>query len=223
MEILVEYSKGISSLLTLIPNKFYEQKDADEVRVLCEDVSRLIVQVFPKPKATKEQKRQHKKRKMDPSAVKKADDIEMEEVAARLTMEPPKLVESKPNEISDLKARLHAKIEQLRQRRMNSSNPKSKTELIDSRLKRNEEKQKRKKEVKVQQDSISKKRSAEHLDDEASTAVNSDIDAGKGVKEDISFGNISFGKEEEKKKKGPTDTLGKLKKVCNVNSLYKQS
>ncbi len=126
-----------------------------------------------------------------------------------------KPLEGKTSEISDLKARLQAKIAQLRQKRTSASQPKSRADLIDSRLKRQDEKQKRKKEAKAQQDSISRKRSAEHLDEEASTAVNSDIDAGdKGVKEDISFGNINFGlQEEEKKKKGPIDTLGQLKKA----------
>ncbi len=170
--------------------------------------------MFPKPKSTKQQKREHKKRKLDPSTFKKDVDIVMEDKHP----EPKPMKKSdtsQPTDISELRARLHAKIEQLRQNRQNSSKPQSRTDLLDSRNKRKEEKDKRKKQIAVQQDSISKKRNAECLNDETPTAVNSDNEPNV-VKENISFGNIQFGVEENAKKKGPMDTLGKLKKVTLV-------
>lgn len=122
-------------------------------------------------------------------------DPELNEQSNIVTVVPMKTSAS----TSDLRAKLHAKIELLRKSRgADNATPKNKRDLLQKRLEKK---------------NVPKKR---RRVDEDTTAVNTDIEEHvvekkqKTIVEDVSFGIMNFGDE---KKKAGIDTMSKLKKV----------
>ncbi|TPX37444.1 hypothetical protein SmJEL517_g00747 [Synchytrium microbalum] len=222
-ERLNKHRQAIEALVELIPPKWYLPTDEDSMPVNSRYMKNTKNQA-PK-QAIKEATRKAKKAKLNPDNYKSVVQLEREELNGQDRKEgkqsdnddeaagPQRLPTiANPKEraasASELRARLHARIETLQSKRNISSKGEGRAALIEKRLKKKEERKKDRKEVKH-------RIAANEGGDELTTNIGRVTDSNDGGKKDVvaalSFGKIEYGDAAPKKRKG--DTLGLLKSV----------
>ncbi|KAG0794297.1 hypothetical protein G6F57_007684 [Rhizopus arrhizus] len=139
------------------------------------------------------------------------------ESTATSTQESVQLQPMEKSDIDQLRNRLHERINQLRQKRnapgANATNPRSRDDILAARNKKKED---RKKAIKAQKEKGSKAPQEELIQiDKKTSNTNNKQRSADSIKMDgdVFFGKLSVGKEQQKKKKGPTDAKTQLKLV----------
>jgi len=129
---------------------------------------------------------------------------------------------TKVSSITELQERLKKSIDDLRAKRKAQSNNSihSRDELLKKRLKR---KRDRKEQIQKKKEKRRKTNDMAGMDLPETQAAEEKVTKTKEVEENVSFGKIVFDEGvEKKKKKGPTDTLGRLKQAeANKEKLEK--
>ncbi|ORX58493.1 SURF6-domain-containing protein [Piromyces finnis] len=182
--------------------------------------------------------RKNKKAKFDPNNVKSVQTLqeekkmkeeeEAEEEDTSMNMVQEVDIKdlkpmSKTSSITELQERLKKSIDDLRAKRkaQNNNSIHSRDELLKKRLKRKHD---RKEQIQKKKEKRRKTNDMVGMDLPETQASKDNKSAGaKEVEENVSFGKIVFNEElVQKKKKGPTDTLGRLKQVeANKEKLEK--
>ncbi|EIE81380.1 hypothetical protein RO3G_06085 [Rhizopus delemar RA 99-880] len=139
------------------------------------------------------------------------------ESTATSTQESVQLQPMEKSDIDQLRNRLHERINQLRQKRnapgANTTNPRSRDDILAARNKKKED---RKKAIKAQKEKGSKAPQEELIQiDKKTNNTNNKQRSADSIKMDgdVFFGKLNVGKEQQKKKKGPTDAKMQLKLV----------
>ncbi|ORX84162.1 SURF6-domain-containing protein [Anaeromyces robustus] len=225
------HNSFFDELIELIPATHYLPKD--ESNIENDKYYHNTKKQITSSKLDAKEIRKAKKAKFDPNNVKSVQDIQEErkikeeEENEDVEMQPEVDIKdlkpmTKVSSITELQERLKKSIDDLRAKRkaQNNSSIHSRDELLKKRLKRKHD---RKEQIQKKKEKRRKTNDMVGMDLPDSQAVEAKESKTKEVEENVSFGKIVFNEETvQKKKKGPTDTLGKLKQAeANKEKLEK--
>jgi len=241
-ERISSHNSFFDELIELIPASYYLPKDSS---VENEKYYHNTKKVAASSKVDAKEIRKAKKAKFDPNNVKSVQTLQEEK---KMKEEEENEIENENEEesgdenemnhevdikdlkpmtkvssITELQERLKKSIDDLRAKRkaQNNNAIHSRDELLKKRLKR---KRDRKEQIQKKKEKRRKTNDMVGMDiPEGQAAESTKATKTKEVEENVSFGKIVFNEEtEKKKKKGPTDTLGRLKQAeANKKKLEK--
>ncbi|CAO3665863.1 unnamed protein product [Rhizopus stolonifer] len=166
-------------------------------------------------KEKEEQEEVAESMELDTNAFNGLDDNESitTESTQQSIQEPADLKPMEKSNITQLRNRLHERINQLRQKRnapgANTANPRSRDDIL---VARNKKKEDRKKAIKAQKEKGNKPVTEELVQVDKKITQNHNQRSADSIKMDgdVYFGKLNMGKEQQKKK-GPTDAKTQLK------------
>ncbi|KAG1148052.1 hypothetical protein G6F37_000750 [Rhizopus arrhizus] len=191
--------------------------DPDNVKTIMEVQEEKAQQLEQEKEEKKDEEDEDESMEIDSNAFSGLDDSESiaTESTSTSIQEPVKPMEK--SDITQLRNRLHERINQLRQKRnapgANTANPRSRDDILAARNKKKED---RKKAIKAQKEKGGKAPTEEliQLDKKTNNTPTHQRTADSiKMDGDVFFGKLSVGKEQQKKKKGPTDAKTQLKLV----------
>ncbi|KAI9278104.1 surfeit locus protein 6-domain-containing protein [Sporodiniella umbellata] len=181
------------------------------------DVQKEKAEELAKEQEAKQADEETESMEMDASGFSSlADDASITtESTQQSAQESAPLQPMEKSDISQLRNRLHERINQLRQKRnapgASTANPRSRDDILTARNKKKED---RKKAIKAQKEKGSKPATEELVHVEKKTNTNNNQRSADSIKMDgdVFFGKLNVGKDQHKKK-GPTDAKTQLKQA----------